>query len=88
MQVGQVVTVKFAGQNGYEAEVSHTLTAGDIAAGNLTLTLTPPGGMGPFPEGASTVTADINGGTASTRCRLPSTPFRRRPRCCPWSATS
>ncbi|WP_432443460.1 Ig-like domain-containing protein [Pseudomonas aeruginosa] len=40
MQVGQVVTVKFAGQNGYEAEVSHTLTAGDIAAGNLTLTLT------------------------------------------------
>ncbi|WP_121274353.1 Ig-like domain-containing protein, partial [Pseudomonas aeruginosa] len=24
MQVGQVVTVKFAGQNGYEAEVSHT----------------------------------------------------------------
>ncbi|MDG4126828.1 Ig-like domain-containing protein [Pseudomonas aeruginosa] len=64
MQVGQVVTVKFAGQNGYEAEVSHTLTAGDIAAGNLTLT--PPGGMGPFPEGASTVTADINGGTAST----------------------
>ncbi len=66
MQVGQVVTVKFAGQNGYEAEVSHTLTAGDIAAGNLTLTLTPPGGMGPFPDGASTVTADINGGTAST----------------------
>ncbi len=66
MQVGQVVTVKFAGQNGYEAEVSHTLTAGDIAAGNLTLTLTPPGGMGPFPEGASTVTADINGGTVST----------------------
>ncbi|MDP5815192.1 Ig-like domain-containing protein [Pseudomonas aeruginosa] len=66
MQVGQVVTVKFAGQNGYEAEVSHTLTAGDIAVGNLTLTLTPPGGMGPFPEGASTVTADINGGTAST----------------------
>ncbi|MBG4980228.1 BapA prefix-like domain-containing protein [Pseudomonas aeruginosa] len=65
MQVGQVVTVKFAGQNGYEAEVSHTLTAGDIAAGNVTLTLTPPGGMGPFPEGASTVTADINGGTAS-----------------------
>uniref|UniRef100_UPI003D2C8649 Ig-like domain-containing protein n=1 Tax=Pseudomonas aeruginosa TaxID=287 RepID=UPI003D2C8649 len=34
MQVGQVVTVKFAGQNGYEAEVSHTLTAGgDVAGG-------------------------------------------------------
>nr|KAJ9609317.1 hypothetical protein H2204_015547 [Knufia peltigerae] len=65
MQVGQVVTVKFAGQNGYEAEVSHTLTAGDIAAGTVTLTLTPPGGQGPFPEGASTITADINGGAAS-----------------------
>ncbi|EPF1506261.1 Ig-like domain-containing protein [Pseudomonas aeruginosa] len=35
MQVGQVVTVKFAGQNGYEAEVSHTLTAGCSAARNL-----------------------------------------------------
>ncbi|SDQ70271.1 hypothetical protein SAMN05216487_3380 [Pseudomonas sp. UC 17F4] len=66
MQAGQVVTVKFAGQNGYEAEVSHTLTAGDISAGSVTLTLTPPGGQGPFPQGASTVTADINGGAAST----------------------
>ncbi|MGC3158957.1 hypothetical protein ACPTF3_29045, partial [Pseudomonas aeruginosa] len=66
MLVGLVVTVKFAGQNGYEAEVCLTLTAGDIAAGNLTQTLTPPGGMGPFPDGASTVTADINGGTPST----------------------
>ncbi|HCD6622923.1 TPA: BapA prefix-like domain-containing protein [Pseudomonas aeruginosa] len=65
MQAGQVITVKFAGQNGYEAEVSHTLTAGDISTGNVTLTLTPSGGMGPFPEGASTVTADINGGTVS-----------------------
>ncbi|MEW4443607.1 Ig-like domain-containing protein, partial [Pseudomonas paraeruginosa] len=65
MQAGQVITVKFAGQNGYEAEVSHTLTAGDIAIGNVTLTLLPPSGQGPFPEGASTVTADINGGTAS-----------------------
>ncbi|MGC3118239.1 hypothetical protein ACPTKP_30420, partial [Pseudomonas aeruginosa] len=66
MKVGQVVTVTFSGQNGYEPEVSHTLTAGDIAAGNLTQTLKPPGGMGPFPEGASTVTPDIYGGTAST----------------------
>ncbi|MCR8715081.1 Ig-like domain-containing protein [Stenotrophomonas indicatrix] len=66
MQAGQVVTVRFAGQNGYEAEVSHTLTAGDIAAGTVTLTLTPPGGQGPFPQGASTITADINGGADST----------------------
>lgn len=66
LQVGQVVTVKFAGQYGYQAQVSHTLTAGDLAAGKVTLTLTPPGGMGPFPEGVSTISADINGGTAST----------------------
>ncbi|MGG2039180.1 Ig-like domain-containing protein [Pseudomonas paraeruginosa] len=65
MQAGQVITVKFAGQNGYEAEVSHTLIAGDIAIGNVTLTLLPPSGQGAFPEGASTVTADIDGGTAS-----------------------
>ncbi|MEX5354036.1 Ig-like domain-containing protein [Pseudomonas juntendi] len=65
MQAGQVVTVTFAGQNGYEASVDYTLTAGDIQAGNVTVTLTPPGGQGPFPEGASTVTAEV-GGNAST----------------------
>ena len=65
MQVGQVITVRFAGQNGYEADVSHTLTAADIAAGSVTVTLTPPAGMGPFPEGASTITAEVAGGTAS-----------------------
>ncbi len=88
MQVGQVVTVKFAGQNGYEAEVSHTLTAGDIAAGNLTLTLTPPGGMGPFPEAPRPSPPTSTAAPRRPRCRSPSTPFRRRPRCCPWSATS
>ncbi|WP_256576296.1 Ig-like domain-containing protein, partial [Pseudomonas sp. SID14000] len=66
MQVGQVITVAFAGQNGYETQATHTITAGDILAGNVTVTIPPGDGMGPFPEGASTVTADINGGTAST----------------------
>ncbi|MND38125.1 Cna protein B-type domain protein [compost metagenome] len=66
MQVGQVITVAFAGQNGYETQVTHTITAGDILAGSVTVTIPPGGGMGPFPEGASTVTADINSGTAST----------------------
>ncbi|WP_367393694.1 Ig-like domain-containing protein [Pseudomonas sp. X4] len=66
MQVGQVITVAFAGQNGYETQATHTITAGDILAGSVTVTIPPGGGMGPFPEGASTVTADINGGTAST----------------------
>ncbi|WP_085616508.1 Ig-like domain-containing protein [Pseudomonas sp. B24(2017)] len=66
MQVGQVITVAFAGQNGYETQATHTITASDILAGSVTVTIPPGGGMGPFPEGASTVTADINGGTAST----------------------
>nr|HDS0977106.1 Ig-like domain repeat protein [Pseudomonas putida] len=66
MQVGQVITVAFAGQNGYETQATHTITAGDILAGSVTVTIPPGSGMGPFPEGASTVTADINGGTAST----------------------
>ncbi|MGY4527266.1 Ig-like domain-containing protein [Pseudomonas sp. TE21394] len=66
MQAGQVITVAFAGQNGYETQVTHTLTAADILAGSITVTLLPGGGMGPFPEGASTVTADIDGGTTST----------------------
>ncbi|MFI7837483.1 Ig-like domain-containing protein, partial [Pseudomonas asiatica] len=65
LQVGQVITVAFAGQNGYETQVTHTITAGDILAGSVTVTIPPGDGMGPFPEGASTVTADINGGTAS-----------------------
>ena len=65
MQVGQVITVAFAGQNGYETQVTHTITAGDILAGSVTVTIPPGDGMGPFPEGASTVTADINGGIAS-----------------------
>ncbi|MBT9236782.1 BapA prefix-like domain-containing protein [Pseudomonas sp. MG-2] len=66
MQVGQVITVAFAGQNGYETQATHTITAGDILAGSVTVTIPPGGGMGPFPEGASTVTADINGGTTSS----------------------
>ncbi|QBF26811.1 BapA prefix-like domain-containing protein [Pseudomonas tructae] len=64
LQVGQVITVNFAGQNGYQVQASHTLTAGDITAGTVSVTLNPSGG--PFPQGASTITADINGGTAST----------------------
>jgi len=66
MQVGQVITVAFAGQSGYETQATHPITAGDILAGSVTVTIPPGGGMGPFPEGASTVIADINGGTAST----------------------
>ena len=66
MRAGQVVTVKFAGQSGYEAEASHTLTVADILAGNVIVAITPPGGNGPFPEGAATVTAEMVNGTVST----------------------
>src|SRR5690606_3414747 len=65
MRTGQTVTVKFAGQNGYEAETLHVLTADDLDTGSISLTLLPPPGDGPFPEGASTITAEIDGGTIS-----------------------
>ncbi|MCU1715768.1 Ig-like domain-containing protein, partial [Pseudomonas sp. 5P_3.1_Bac2] len=66
MQAGQVLTLKFAGQNGYEQDLSYTLTSSDIAAGSVNLTLSPQGGNGPFPEGASSITADISGGANGT----------------------
>ncbi|KRW62444.1 Ig-like domain-containing protein [Pseudomonas sp. TTU2014-080ASC] len=66
MQVGQVVTVKFSGQNGYEQSVTHTLSSDDIAAGSINITLAPEGGSAAYPEGAAAITADISGGTSST----------------------
>ncbi|UYK79254.1 Ig-like domain-containing protein [Xanthomonas sacchari] len=66
MLVGQVVTVHFAGQNGYVVDVPHTLTSGDLAAGNVVVSVLPPGGGAALPQGAATVTADLNGGPASS----------------------
>ncbi|MCW0366018.1 hypothetical protein NB699_001001 [Xanthomonas sacchari] len=66
MLVGQVVTVHFAGQNGYVVDVPHTLTSGDLAAGNVVVSVLPPSGGAALPQGAATVTADLNGGPASS----------------------
>ncbi|MET7142718.1 Ig-like domain-containing protein [Xanthomonas sp. PPL139] len=66
MLVGQVVTVHFAGQNGYEVDVSHTLTSADLSAGNVLVSVLPPSGGAALPQGAATVTADLNGGPLSS----------------------
>ncbi|KMM77319.1 hypothetical protein ACP93_00205 [Xanthomonas sp. NCPPB 1128] len=66
MLVGQVVTVHFAGQNGYVVDVPHTLTSADLAAGNVIVSVLPPSGGAALPQGAATVTADLNGGPASS----------------------
>jgi hypothetical protein len=65
MQVGQVITAQFDGQNGYEAEAIHVLDAGDIALGVVVLSIQPPGGQGPLPEGASAITASVGAGALS-----------------------
>ncbi|WP_295923254.1 Ig-like domain-containing protein, partial [uncultured Xanthomonas sp.] len=66
MLVGQVVTVHFAGQNGYVVDVPHTLTSGDLAAGNVVVSVLPPSGGAALPQGAATITADLNGGPTSS----------------------
>ncbi|MRT56706.1 hypothetical protein GJV11_11335, partial [Enterobacteriaceae bacterium RIT693] len=65
MTVGQVINVTFSGQNGYEITTPHTVTAEDIAAGSVTITVIPPAEMGPFPQGAGSISANIDGGPAS-----------------------
>jgi hypothetical protein len=65
MQVGQTVTVEFAGQNGYETTTSYVLTSADIAAGTVTVTVLPGDGLGPFPQGASTITASVGAGATA-----------------------
>jgi len=66
MSEGQVVTVQFTGQGGYEIETSHVLTAADILAGMATVTVAPSGAQGPFPQGAASITAAIQGGPDAT----------------------
>jgi len=62
-QVGDTINVSFTGQNGYQVTVPYTVSEADRAAGIATVALTPPDGMADFPEGESSVTVDINGGT-------------------------
>ncbi|MBB5687668.1 hypothetical protein FHS49_003712 [Sphingobium boeckii] len=62
---GDIVTVRFTGQNGYVADQLHTVTAAERTAGNFNLTLTPPVNMAAYPEGASSISASVSGGPAS-----------------------
>lgn len=63
MQVGQQVTATLNGPGGYQAQTTHVLSAGDILAGIVVLTIAPGGG---FPDGASSVSASIGGGDESS----------------------
>ncbi len=88
MQVGQVITVAFAGQNGYETQVTHTITAGDILAGSVTVTIPLAMAWGRSrraPRPSPPISMAVS---RRTRCRSPSTPFRLQHRCCRWWAAS
>jgi hypothetical protein len=61
----QQILVKLEASGGYEVEVLHTLTAAEIAAGSVTVTLNPKDGSNPFPQGTANVTAEVVGGTAT-----------------------
>ena len=65
VKVGQVITLKFAGTNGYEAFALHTVTAADVSAGTVQVTINQPAGQGAFPQGAATIVADIGGAVSA-----------------------
>ncbi|HUD30853.1 MAG TPA: Ig-like domain-containing protein [Novosphingobium sp.] len=65
MQVGQVVTVQFEGQNGYEVQAVHVISPTDILLGQVTLNVVPTGGLGPLPDGASLIFATVGVGAPS-----------------------
>ncbi|MFT4054110.1 MAG: Ig-like domain-containing protein [Novosphingobium sp.] len=64
MQAGQQITATLTGQGGYQMQATHSLSAGDILAGVVVLTIAPDGG---FPDGASAISASIGGGQESAR---------------------
>lgn len=66
MQVGQLITAQFDGQNGYQALATHVLDVSDIAFGRTILSIVPPGGQGPLPDGASVITASVGAGASSS----------------------
>lgn len=76
MQVGQVITANFVGQNGYETQATHVLSAGDILLGRVIMSIVPTGSLGPLPDGASTITASVGGGlpSAPTAFTIDTTP--------------
>jgi hypothetical protein len=63
VHAGDVVNVVFTGQNGATASISHTVTAQDVVAGHVDVSLVPSGGTSI--EGTASVVATINGGPVS-----------------------
>ncbi|MEE4453119.1 Ig-like domain-containing protein [Novosphingobium resinovorum] len=66
MQAGQAITASLSGQNGYQAQATHILSAGDILAGAVLISIVPTGSQGALPNGTASVSASIGGGDASS----------------------
>ncbi len=65
VRAGDTVNVTFSGQNGYVVTATQVVTAADVAAGFVGVTVSPAAGQAAFPEGASSLTARVNAGDVS-----------------------
>jgi len=65
-RAGQTLTLRYNGPAGYTFTQAHVLTAAEITAGVVLVTMLPTAGVAVIPQGAATVTADVNGGLAAT----------------------
>ncbi|MBB4866733.1 hypothetical protein HNP46_005640 [Pseudomonas nitritireducens] len=61
-RAGQTLTLTYNGPGGYTYSQGHVLTAAEILAGVALITVLPTAGVGVIPQGAATITADVNGG--------------------------
>ncbi|MCP1626221.1 Ig-like domain-containing protein [Pseudomonas nitroreducens] len=65
-RAGQTLTLRYNGPGGYTFSQAHVLTAAEITAGVVLVTMLPAAGVAAIPQGAATVTADVNGGLTAT----------------------
>ncbi|MDN6860982.1 Ig-like domain-containing protein [Pseudomonas sp. CAN2814] len=65
-RAGQTLTLRYTGPGGYTFSQAHVLTSAEILAGVALVTMLPAAGVGVIPQGAATVTADVNGGLTAT----------------------
>lgn len=65
-RAGQTLTLRYNGPGGYSYTQAHVLTAAEILAGVALVTVLPAAGVGVIPQGAATLTADVNGGLTAT----------------------
>lgn len=65
-QAGQTLTLRYSGAGGFTYTQAHVLTAAEILAGVALVTVLPGAGVGVFPQGAASITADVNGGLTAT----------------------